>query len=586
MRARRTLLPLLLLLSSLAAGGTPPAYDLDTFIRTEMSRRQIPGLSIAIIQDGRIVEARAYGVTEKGGTAAVTPNTLFQAGSISKSVAAVGALRLVERGTLSLDTDVNATLTTWKVPANAFTAAHPVTLRGILSHTAGFTVHGFPGYATDSAMPSLVQVLDGAPPANTAAIRVDTVPGSRWQYSGGGYTVMQQMMLDATHQPFPELMRQTVLAPIGMRASSFEQPQPPARAALTAVGHYGDRSLVEGRWHVYPEMAAAGLWTTPSDLARFVIDVQRTLAGKSAKVISRAMARQMVTEVRDGDGLGVFLQGTGRGLQFNHGGRDEGFDALMLATAETGQGVVIMINANDDSRMMGRLAAFVARKYGWPDTAPATAGSATASESVAPALLGAYAGYYELRNNQIITLVSDDTVLATMPGGFPDERFVPQGADRFASADRNAEFTVTKDAAGAVTALAWRDNGAARAVPRIGPLARTLSPAPDPDTVLTARIAGALQALAQGGEAVAGAAALTEGARRDFGAAGPWQDLAGLGALSYLHREDVAGRGIERHGSPVAAIVYYRAQSGGRTRILIIHLTPDGAVTDFDPVDP
>src|SRR5262249_16319368 len=153
-------------------------------------------LSLAIIQDGKIVKAKGYGVTEKGGKTPITTTTLFQAGSISKAVAAMGALHLVEQGKLMLDEDVNSRLTSWKVPENEFTKDKKVTLRGILSHSAGLTVHGFPGYAVDSPFPTLVQILDGEKPANTQAIRVDILPGSRWRYSGGGYTIMQQMILD------------------------------------------------------------------------------------------------------------------------------------------------------------------------------------------------------------------------------------------------------------------------------------------------------------------------------------------------------------------------------------------------------
>src|SRR5262249_10499149 len=177
------------------SAGTSPAAA-DDAISAEMQKRRIPGLSLAIIQDGKIVKAMGYGVTEKGGETPVTPATLFQAGSISKPVSALGALRLVEEGKLSLDWDVNARLLTWRVPENEFTRQKKVTLRGLLSHTAGLTVHGFPGYATDGPVATLVQVLDGAKPANTKPIRVDILPGSRWRYSGGGYTVMQQMVID------------------------------------------------------------------------------------------------------------------------------------------------------------------------------------------------------------------------------------------------------------------------------------------------------------------------------------------------------------------------------------------------------
>jgi CubicO group peptidase (beta-lactamase class C family) len=346
----------------LFVAATPAADDLDTFIQSQISQAHINGLSLAVIHDGKI-EARAYGVTARGGPP-VTATTLFQAGSISKPVAAMGALKLVERGALSLDEDVNAKLKSWKVPENQFTNKQKVTLRRLLSHTAGLTVHGFPGYDVTASMPSVVQVLEGG--GNTAAVRVDVEPGSLSRYSGGGYTVMQLLVSDVTGKPFHEYMTETVLGPAGMTRSSYQQPLPPSRAAETASGYYANGSAVSGKWHVYPEMAAAGLWTTASDLARFALEVQRSAAGKANTVISQAMTRQMLT-VQMGDyGLGLALAGSGAARTFGHSGRDVGFDALMLAGVETGQGVVVMINANDNSRVLSRIAEFVGRKYRWP----------------------------------------------------------------------------------------------------------------------------------------------------------------------------------------------------------------------------
>src|SRR5262245_2270193 len=258
-----------------------------------MQKRKIPGLSLAIVQEGKIVKARAYGVTEAGGSQPVTPATLFQAGSISKPVTAFGALVLVQRGKLDLDADVNLKLKTWKVPASDVARGKKVTLRRLLSHSAGLTVHGFPGYAVGEPVPSVVQILDGAKPANTDPIRVDLEPGTKFRYSGGGYTVAQQLILDVTGKPFPQTMRDLVLGPLGMSQSTYEQPLPRDKAELTPTGHGGDRVRIDGRWHIYPEMAAAGLWTTPSDLARFAIGVQQAAAGKS-KVLGRGLARQML----------------------------------------------------------------------------------------------------------------------------------------------------------------------------------------------------------------------------------------------------------------------------------------------------
>jgi CubicO group peptidase (beta-lactamase class C family) len=343
------------------------ASTVDDVIAAEMKDHHILGVSLAVIENSEIRQAKGYGFTDQSGTTPVTTSTLFQAGSVSKPVAALGALRLVEGGRLSLDENVNRRLKDWKVPENDFTKDEKVTLRRILSHSAGLTVHGFPGYAVGAPIPTLVQVLDGAKPANTAAIRVDVVPGSTSRYSGGGYTLMQKMMIDVTGKSFPEFMQEAVLRPLRMAASSYEQPLPNDRARAAATGYYQDGKQVKGKWHIYPEMAAAGLWTTASDLARFAIGIQQALAGKSNPVISQPMTRQMLTAQKGESGLGLGLDGSGKTLHFSHGGRDEGFDTFLMAYAESGQGVVIMINANDDSGAVRRMVDAVRREYNWPD---------------------------------------------------------------------------------------------------------------------------------------------------------------------------------------------------------------------------
>lgn len=356
---------------------TARADEIDDLIAARMQEHHIPGLSLAIVQDGKIFRAQGYGFTDKNGQTPVTPDTLFQAGSVSKSVAAFGALHLVQEGKLSLDANVDTELQNWKLPENDFTKDNKVTLRRILSHSAGLTVHGFPGYPANSPVPSLLQVLDGVKPAATAAIRVDIPPGSLWRYSGGGYTVMQQMILDVTQEPFPKFMKDTVLEPLGMTNSTYEQPPPRAMAAVTAAGVFGDGRGVKGRWHVYPEMAAAGLWTTASDLARFTIGVQQSFAGESNPVLSQDMTRQMLTvqnpTLSKTDGLGVFRSGSGKALRFWHDGRNAGFDAFMIGLPNLRRGAVIMINANDDSGAIKDIIDAIAKKY-WrpPESAPAT----------------------------------------------------------------------------------------------------------------------------------------------------------------------------------------------------------------------
>lgn len=348
------------------------ADGLDEEILALMRKRKVPGLSLAVVREGKIARAQGYGVIEAGGTVAVTERTLFQAGSVSKPVAAFGALRLVAAGKLSLDANVNDALKSWKVPESTFTAVEKVTVRRLLNHTAGLTVHGFPGYAVDAARPKLVQMLDGARPANTPPIRVDTVPGAAWRYSGGGYTVLQQLVIDVTGRPYPAVMAETVLAPLQLEASTFEQPLPAARAALTATGHTQGAKPVAGRWHVYPEMAAAGLWSTPSDLARFAIAVQEALAGRPGAALSPETAQLMVTRGEGGYGLGFSVSSSGATERFTHGGRDRGFDTQFTAYREAGLAAVVMININDDSSFMRRVMAAIGRHYDWPAYAPYT----------------------------------------------------------------------------------------------------------------------------------------------------------------------------------------------------------------------
>jgi len=333
-----------------------------------MKERNITGLSLSIIDGGKIVKEQGYGFTDKGGKTPVTASTLFQAGSVSKPVAALGALHLVDKGLLSLDEDVNTKLRTWKVPSNKFTDAHKVTLRLLLSHTAGMTVHGFPGYRVGAPIPTLTQILNGEKPANTAAIRVDQIPGTKWRYSGGGYQVMQQLLVDVTGKPFPKFMDETVLKPLGMASSTYSQPLPDDMAVRAANGYGGIFGQpIDGAWHVYPEMAAAGLWTTAGDLARFAIGIQNAGSGQSNPVISQSLTQQMLTTQRNNLGLGLFLESSGRTLRFGHDGVDAGFDASMKAYAYLGKGAVVMINKNDNWKATDQIFRVIAEQYQWPD---------------------------------------------------------------------------------------------------------------------------------------------------------------------------------------------------------------------------
>jgi hypothetical protein len=372
-----------------------------------------------------------------------------------------------------------------------------------------------------------------------------------------------------------------------MTSSSFEQPQSNARAALTAAGYYADGTPVRGRWHVYPEMAAAGLWTTPTDLAKFAIEVQETLAGRGHGVISPAMARQYVTDQKGGYGLGVGVQGTGRSLRFSHGGRDEGFDALLIAGAETGDGVAVMINANDNSRLMGRIRDYIERAWGFGVAAPVGgAPTATVPARIDRSRLARYAGYYEAAENNMIALVAnpDGSGMQVLIDGLPDENLLAMDSTSFGSNERAFRVTFTADGRGAVSGVTLRPGEPReRRAPRVTPLPSALQPMADADAALAKRISTALDALRQGGEALASAVDITPGAKQDFGR-GANPALGGVATASYLGEEDVSGRGIRRHGGEVARVRLYRMQSEAGQRYLLVHLTAAGIVTDYDVV--
>lgn len=335
-------------------------------LAARMAALKTPGVSIAFFEDGRIRWVKTYGVADAQSGRPVTPETRFQAASMSKAVAAAGALRLVEAGRLSLDGDVNESLRGWRVPASDLTATDKVTVRRLLSHTAGLTVSGFPGYRQGQPVPNTVQVLAGAKPANTPAVRSQTRPGAAWAYSGGGYTVAQLAMTEAAGEPFPALLYRLVLKPAGMTHSTFQQPLSPALKAESATGHLVTGAPIPGGQYVYPEYAAAGLWTTPSDYARFLIALQRSHDGRKDALLGPAAIEAMTTPVLNGNGLGVIVARRGGRLAIEHTGSNQGFRCAFLAFLDgKREGFVVMTNGDNGGALIAEIQRALATSYGW-----------------------------------------------------------------------------------------------------------------------------------------------------------------------------------------------------------------------------
>jgi CubicO group peptidase (beta-lactamase class C family) len=331
-----------------------------------MKLTKTPGVSIAVFQDSKIIWTNTYGVADVVTKQPVTAATLFQAASISKPVAAMAVLKAVQDGKIGLDDDVNSVLKSWKLPDNAFTAIRKVTPRMLLSHTGGTTVNGFKGYHPDSPIPTAPQVLGGKTPANSAPVVVDVEPFTLSRYSGGGFTILQLVLEDALGKPFPAILAENVLGPIGMNNSGYDQPPSGDRSSRTARAHSNQGEAMDARWHVYPELAAAGLWTTPSDLAMFAIEVQLSLQGKSNRELNKSMSGKMVTPVGVGYyGLGFATQLRGDAWYFEHSGGNWGFRCDLIAHRDKGYGAVIMTNSDSGNDVVYELRRRIAIEYKW-----------------------------------------------------------------------------------------------------------------------------------------------------------------------------------------------------------------------------
>lgn len=416
-----------------------PSWSLEE----RMMQWKVPGLSVVVVKDFKVEWARTYGVKDIETKEPVTTETLFQAGSISKPVAAMVALKRVQQGKIALDENINNKLVTWKLPDNEFTAKKKVTLANLLSHTGGLTVHGFPGYAVGEKIPTLSQVLDGTEPANTAAVRVDMEPGTKFRYSGGGTTIAQLAIMDIEKKPYPQIAKETVLGPLNMTNSTYSQPLPDDWRKKVALGHRAAGSLVEGKIHVYPEMAAAGLWTTPTDLAKFGIEVQLSYAGKSNKVLPKELIDKMVTPFMEEVGLGFFIDKRGNNIYFGHDGADEGFRAMMLMHREKGYGAVVMVNS-DNGQIMGEVMRSIAREYNWDEFLPAV----NEIISLDAAKLDEYAGRFQVNPDRILTVAREEAKLVVRPTADLKFELLPVSDTTFIRRDGNLKYTFVKDTAG------------------------------------------------------------------------------------------------------------------------------------------
>jgi CubicO group peptidase (beta-lactamase class C family) len=355
------------LIARIEGPQSPNRQGFDSLTIEQMMKRfKVPGVSIAVIKDFKIHWAKGYGVADVETGRAVDVNTPFQAASISKPVTAMAALRLVQEGKLNIDADINTILKSWKVPVSDLNRDQPVTPRSLMSHTSGADDgFGFPGYDPAAPRPTLVQILNGEKPSNVGPVTFARRPYSGQKYSGGGTVIMQLALMELTGKPFAELMQEKVLGPLGMTNSSYEQPPVGDLAERTSRAHDGQGKSMGAKWHVYPEQAPAGLWTTPSDLARVAIEVQLANRGWPSKVLSQATVKEMLAPTGVGPfAVGFSIEKKGEGWYFSHSGGNWGFLCDLQAHVRKGYGVAIMTNGSN-FQIITELEARIATAYGW-----------------------------------------------------------------------------------------------------------------------------------------------------------------------------------------------------------------------------
>ena len=335
-------------------------------LESRMEELNIPGVSITVFDNNQILWSKGYGLKNKETGEKVNENTVFQAASISKPVASVAAFKLIENHKLALDENVNLKLKRWQVPDNEFTEKEKVTLSRIMSHTSGLGTSGFQGYCIKDSIPTLIEILRGSEITNSEPVRVVQKPGESELYSGGGMEVLQMLMEDVSGKEFHQLLDDLVLSPTGMKSSSFKFPLPEALRKLTSNGYDENGNVVCGGYHIYPEKAAAGLWASPSDLARFMIALGKSYRGEDTGLLKQSTAETMMTRVPNAGGIGIGIDGEGKAFRFRHTGGNAGFTCYAISFANTGRGVVIMTNSDNGFPLIHEIVRAVSRAYGWP----------------------------------------------------------------------------------------------------------------------------------------------------------------------------------------------------------------------------
>ena len=447
-------------------------------IAERMKHYKVAGVSVAVIDNYQIVWAKGYGYADKKEDRKVTSSTMFEPGSISKSLNAVGILRLAQEGKLDLYRDINQYLVNWKFPYDTVSHGKKITTAQLLSHTAGLGVHGFPGYHRDSAIASVTDILDGRVPSNTEAVRSLTEPGEEPRYSGGGILITQQMLTDLTKQRYEQYMYEHVLRPLGMTNSSYNQPPSVAQSKNLATGYKSNGDEVPGKYFVYPEKAAAGLWTTPTDICKYIIEMQQAYRGKSSKLLSREMVKLHVTPYKYDVAMGTFIQNRNGEKYFVHSASNEGFTGYFLGGLTNGKGVALFVNSEDGFVLLELLNS-IAMVYNWEGfRKPEQITTVPVHDTITSKYIGEY-----ILDGFFSEIKKEKDGLYLWTDGISSKMYFTSSTD-FRNIELGGTKTFTFDNAGTVTGYSNTINGRLRATGQRITTLDTLKPRPGQSGVL------------------------------------------------------------------------------------------------------
>ncbi len=441
-----------------------PAEKLN--LEERMAFYRIPAVSIAVIDKKELAWARAYGERDNQVHQPATTESLFQAGAFSQMIAAAVVSSLAEQGRISLDDDAGARMTSWRFPSEFEPAEPHLDLRSLLAHGSGLSDQILPGYAHDEPIPSLPQVLDGAKPAANGPLWVPPAAAApvRTRYSEAGYVVLETYLNDRTGKPFEQLARELVLEPAGLAGSAFDVPLPDALRSKAASGHLREGRPVSGLWKNYPEKAAKGMWTTPSEFALVLLDLLRSAESGEGKILPPAAARTMLGRWLESFGPGFLVEGSGDDIQFLARGKTHGFACYFVLYPVRGQGAVIMTNSDNGFTLIDEILCALSEVYAWPGYKPAE----KQVLRLDPETYQSFTGRYEVGPNYFLDVSWEDYYLVIQPTGQAATRFYAEGQTLFYSTDPYIRIQFLRDRGPVDGLVLWQQDFELKAR-KIGP---------------------------------------------------------------------------------------------------------------------